>query len=168
MAGKQGKAAKPSQNGNGDVLSKLKGLYEFMTSNNLETIEIDEADLHLRMVRRKANPPQQVPVPVMMQAGAAHAAPAASQAAPAAAPAPAGQTIKAPMMGIFYRAPSPSSPPFVKDGEKVKPGQLICMIEAMKVFNEIKAEFPFTVTKTLLENGKPVKSGQDIFLVERA
>ena len=121
MAGKQGKAAKPSQNGNGDVLSKLKGLYEFMTSNNLETIEIDEADLHLRMVRRKANLPQQVPVPVMMQAGAAHAAPAASsQAAPAAAP--AGQTLKAPMMGIFYRAPSPSSPPFVKDGDKVKPG----------------------------------------------
>jgi acetyl-CoA carboxylase biotin carboxyl carrier protein len=167
MAGKPGKA-KPSTNGKGDVLAKLKGLYEFMTSNNLETIEIDEADLHLRMVRRKTAP-QQVPVPVMVAAGAAHAAPAAPShaSAPEAAPAPAGQTIKAPMMGIFYRAPSPSSPPFVKEGDKVKPGQLICMIEAMKVFNEIKAEFPFTMNKVLLENGKPVKAGQDLFLIEK-
>jgi len=167
MAAKTTKAKTPSSsNGDKDVLSKLKGLYEFMTQNNLETIEIDEADLHLRMVRLKAQQPMQVPVPVMMQAGAAQAAPAASSA-PAAAPVPAGQTIKAPMMGIFYRAPSPSSPPFVKDGEQVKPGQLICMIEAMKVFNEIKAEYPFKLVKVLIENGKPVKAQQDLFIIER-
>jgi acetyl-CoA carboxylase biotin carboxyl carrier protein len=71
------------------------------------------------------------------------------------------------MMGIFYRAPSPSSPPFVKEGEAVKPGQILCMIEAMKVFNEIKAEYPCTVLKVLLENGKPVKAGQDLLLVQR-
>jgi acetyl-CoA carboxylase biotin carboxyl carrier protein len=111
----------------------------------------------------------QVPVPVAYGAASAPAASAAgaASAALAAPEAPAGQAIKSTMMGIFYRAPSPSSPPFVKEGEMVKPGQILCMIEAMKVFNEIKAEFPCTVLKTLLDNGKPVKSGQDIFLVKR-
>ena len=71
------------------------------------------------------------------------------------------------MMGIFYRAPSPSSPPFAKDGDQVKAGHVICMIEAMKVFNEIKAEYPCTVVKYLVENGKPVKSGQDLIIVAR-
>jgi biotin carboxyl carrier protein len=71
------------------------------------------------------------------------------------------------MMGIFYRAPSPSSPPFCREGEAVKPGQVICMIEAMKVFNEIKADFPCTVVKYLVENGKPVKAGQDLIIVSR-
>ncbi|PIR16123.1 MAG: acetyl-CoA carboxylase, biotin carboxyl carrier protein, partial [Elusimicrobia bacterium CG11_big_fil_rev_8_21_14_0_20_64_6] len=71
------------------------------------------------------------------------------------------------MMGIFYRAPSPSSPPFCKEGDAVKPGHVICMIEAMKVFNEIKAEFPCTIVKCLVENGKPVKSGQDLIIVAR-
>ncbi|UPT72591.1 MAG: acetyl-CoA carboxylase [Elusimicrobiota bacterium] len=75
--------------------------------------------------------------------------------------------MKSPMMGIFYRAPSPSSPPFCKDGEQVKAGQVICMIEAMKVFNEIKAEYPCTIVKCLVENGKPVKSGQDLIIVQR-
>jgi acetyl-CoA carboxylase biotin carboxyl carrier protein len=107
-------------------------------------------------------------------AGAAHAAPAAPPAAahatahaPAAPAAPAGTPIKSPMMGIFYRASSPSSPPFVKEGDQVKPGQVICMIEAMKVFNEIKADFPCTIVKCLVENGKPVKSSQDLYIVAR-
>ena len=146
------------------VLPKLKAIYEFMTQHDLETIELDEAGTHLKMVRRRAAVPMPVPVPVMAQA--AGSGPTAS--APAQAPAaPTGLTIKSSMMGIFYRAASPSSPPFVKEGEAVKPGQILCMIEAMKVFNELKAEFPCTVVKTLLENGKPVKAGQDIFLVQR-
>jgi acetyl-CoA carboxylase biotin carboxyl carrier protein len=105
--------------------------------------------------------------------GAVHAAPSAApvHAAPApAAPAaavPAGIAIKSPMMGIFYRAPTPSSPPFCKDGDAVKAGQVICMIEAMKVFNEIKAEYPCTIVKCLVENGKPVKAGQDLIIVAR-
>jgi acetyl-CoA carboxylase biotin carboxyl carrier protein len=98
-------------------------------------------------------------------APAQHAAPAAQQAP--SAPVPAGTAVKSPMMGIFYRAPSPSSPPFCKEGEVVKPGHVICMIEAMKVFNEIKAEYPCTIVKYLVENGKPVKSGQDLIIVAR-
>ena len=169
------KGGKTPAESNG-VLPKLKEVYEFMTQHNLETLEIKEAGLHLKMVRRRTPQPQQIPVPVMMQQGAVpqqHSGGAAATAPPVAghAPgdsAPAGaSTIKSTMMGIFYRAPSPSSPPFIKEGEKVKVGQLLCMIEAMKVFNEIKAEFPFTVLKVLLENGKPVKSGQDLFLIQR-
>jgi biotin carboxyl carrier protein len=71
------------------------------------------------------------------------------------------------MMGIFYRAPSPSSPPFCKEGDQVKAGQVICMIEAMKVFNEIKAETSGTIVKFLLDNGKPVKAGQDLLYISR-
>ena len=153
-------SAKPSC----EALPKLKAVYEFMTQNNLDTIELDEEGMHLKMVRRKASAPVQVPVPVQ-----AYGAPAAAAVVSAAAaePVPAGQSVKASMMGIFYRASSPSSPPFVKEGDTVKPGQILCMIEAMKVFNEVKAEFPCTILKVLLENGKPVKSGQDLFLVKR-
>ncbi|MBI4348818.1 MAG: acetyl-CoA carboxylase biotin carboxyl carrier protein, partial [Elusimicrobia bacterium] len=91
-----------------------------------------------------------------------------SPAAPAAPAVPSGGlTVKAPMMGIFYRASSPSSPPFVKRGDQVKRGQVICLIEAMKVFNEIKADFDCVIEELLLENGKPVKAGQDLYLVTR-
>lgn len=159
--------AEPSTNG---VLPKLKAVYEFMTQHNLEAIELDEAGSHLKMVRRKAIAPMPVPVPVMMTgtapAPATHVA-GATLSTPSPAPASAGTAIKSSMMGIFYRAASPSSPPFVKEGDTVKAGQILCMVEAMKVFNEIKAEYPCTILKTLLENGKPVKAGQDIFLVQR-
>ena len=156
------------------VLPKLKSVYDFMTQNNLDSIELDEPGSRIKLVRRKAAQPMQVPVPVYASAagappasaGGSHGAPAAVHASEPAIPAGAVM-IKAPMMGIFYRAASPSSPPFVKEGDAVKPGQILCMIEAMKVFNEIKADYPCTVLKVLLENGKPVKSGQDLYLVQR-
>ena len=165
-------AKKPeaSKNGNGaeGPLKTLKAVYDFMTQNGLDAVEIVEAGATIKLVRRKANV-QQVAVPVPVAAGG-YSAPAAAAPvhhAPPAAAVPAGTAIKSPMMGIFYRAPSPSSPPFAKDGEQVKPGHVICMIEAMKVFNEIKAEYPCTVVKYLVENGKPVKSGQDLIIVAR-
>ncbi|MBI2387725.1 MAG: acetyl-CoA carboxylase biotin carboxyl carrier protein [Elusimicrobia bacterium] len=163
-------------NGNGaeGPLKTLKSVYDFMIQNGLDSVEIVEDGATVKLVRRKANV-QQVAVPVPVATGgmntpvaaapAHHAAPAA-HAAPAPA-APAGTAVKSPMMGIFYRAPSPSSPPFCKEGDVVKPGHVICMIEAMKVFNEIKAEFPCTIVKCLVENGKPVKSGQDLIIVAR-
>ncbi len=166
---KKAKTGKPESNGNG-VLPKLKAVYEFMTANNLDSLELDEAGTHLKMVRRKAVSQIPVPVPVGLptaSAGASAPALAAAPAQPAAPVLPAGQTIKSTMMGIFYRASSPSSPPFVREGDTVKAGQVLCMIEAMKVFNEIKADYACTVVRVLLENGKPVKSGQDLFLVQR-
>jgi len=163
-------------NGNGaeGPLKTLKSVYDFMIQNGLDSVEIVEDGATVKLVRRKANI-QQVAVPVPVAAGGysapaasapAHSAPSTHQAPPAA-PAPAGTAVKSPMMGIFYRAPSPSSPPFCKEGDQVKPGHVICMIEAMKVFNEIKAEYPCTIVKYLVENGKPVKSGQDLIIVAR-
>jgi len=161
-------------NGAEGPLKTLKSVYDFMIQNGLDSVEIVEDGATVKLVRRKANI-QQVAVPVPVAAGGAyapaatapvsHAAPAAQH--PPAAPAPAGTAVKSPMMGIFYRAPSPSSPPFCKEGEVVKAGHVICMIEAMKVFNEIKAEYPCTIVKYLVENGKPVKSGQDLIIVAR-
>ncbi|MDX6769145.1 MAG: acetyl-CoA carboxylase biotin carboxyl carrier protein [Elusimicrobiota bacterium] len=162
------------KNGNGSgPLSALKEVYAFMTANGLDAVEVTHEGEHVKLVRRKAAV-SHVPVPVAVpMAGAApqYAAPAAggapAPAAPAAPALPAGTAVKSPMMGIFYRASSPSSPPFCKEGDKVSAGQVICMIEAMKVFNEIKAEFPGTVVKVLVENGKPVKSGQDLYIIAR-
>ena len=78
-----------------------------------------------------------------------------------------GTYIKAPLAGIFYRAPSPSSPPYIRDGDQVKEGQVICVIEAMKVFNELKAEYDCTVKKVVVDNGTPVDTGDVLFIVER-
>lgn len=165
------KKTETSTNGSHAPLETLKAVYEFMTKNGLDSVEVVEDGASVKLVRRKAATTQ-VPVIVPVAAGGASYAPSAAPAssapaAPSAPALPAGTPIKSPMMGIFYRAPSPSSPPFVKEGDQVKPGQVICMIEAMKVFNEVKAEYPFTVVKVLLENGKPIKSGQDLFIVAR-
>ena len=169
------KKTEGQQNGNGAKapLETLKAVYDFMTQNGLDSVEIAEDGAQIKLVRRKTAPVQvAVPVPVATggyapSAAAAPAAVHAAAAAPAAPAAPAGPSVKSPMMGIFYRAPSPSSPPFCKEGDQVKPGQVICMIEDMKVFNEIKAEFPCTIVKCLVENGKPVKAGQDLIIVQR-
>ena len=160
-------------NGAEGPLRTLKAVYDFMTQNGLDAVEIDEDGASVKLVRRKA-PVAQVAVPIPVPSGGAEprAAPSAAPAAfehssPPPAALPAGQSVKSPMMGIFYRAPTPSSPPFCKEGEAVKAGQVICMIEAMKVFNEIKAEFPCTIVKYLVENGKPVKAGQDLISISR-
>ena|SRR5581483_9749909 len=163
--------AKKDSNGTSSPLNQLKELYQFMVEQKLETVEYDHQGMHVRLVRQRTAPVHvPTPVPVMMTgtAGAAHAAPASSAAqAPAPAARAAGATIKAPMMGIFYRASSPSSPPFLKVGDQAKRGQVICLIEAMKVFNEIKADFDFVVEDILLENGKAVKAGQDLYVITR-
>jgi len=160
-------------NGNGadGPLKTLKSVYDFMIQNGLDSVEIVEDGATVKLVRRKANV-QQVAVPVPVATGGLNAPVAGAPVAAApvthqAPPVPSGTAVKSPMMGIFYRAPSPSSPPFCKEGDAVKPGHVICMIEAMKVFNEIKAEFPCTIVKCLVENGKPVKSGQDLIIVAR-
>ena len=154
-------AAKKEANG-ASPLAELKELYQFMVEQKLETVEYDHQGLHVRLVRQRAHV---VPVPVPMPAPGGGAPAAVGTAAPALAP--GALTIKAPMMGIFFRASSPSSPPFVRQGDAVKKGQVICLIEAMKVFNEIKADFDCVIDDLLLENGKPVKPGQDVFVVTR-
>ena len=164
------KTATPPKSAAEGPLETLKSFYAFMAQNGLDAVEIAEDGASIKLVRRKAQPTQ-IAVPVAV-GGAVRAAPASAPLAapPAAARAPfvpAGTAVKSPMMGIFYRAPTPSSPPFCKEGDAIRPGQVLCMIEAMKVFNEIKADFPCTVVKCLVENGKPVKAGQDLIILAR-
>lgn len=167
MAAKQ-KGSRPDE-----ILPRLKEVYGFMTANDLETVEVEEPGLKLRLVRRKVAPAA-VPVPLFVggaapaQSGTADVNAGRGNRAAGEDSLPAGcSAVKASMMGIFYRSPSPSAPPFVKEGDAVKAGQVLCIIEAMKVFNELKSEQTGTVIKVLAENGKPVKAGQDVFWLRR-
>ncbi|OGR66488.1 MAG: hypothetical protein A2X31_08860 [Elusimicrobia bacterium GWB2_63_22] len=146
------------------AFDQVQKFYQFMNSNKLEVIEFSKDSTYIKLVRKHNNAVHQIPV----FAPSAHAAPAGKAAPRAQAPAvQTGETIKAPMSGIFYRAPSPSSPPYVREGDTVKEGQVICVIEAMKVFNEIKAEFTCVIEKVVQENGKPVEPNGDLFAVKR-
>jgi len=155
------KTAKPQET----AFDQVQKFYQFMNSNKLEVIEFSKDSTYIKLVRKHNNVVHQIPV----FAPAAHAAaPAGKTAAPAPRPAaPAGETIKAPMSGIFYRSPSPSSPPYVREGDAIKEGQVICVIEAMKVFNEIKAEFNCVIEKVMQENGKALEPNADMFMVKR-
>ncbi|HBB68329.1 MAG TPA: acetyl-CoA carboxylase biotin carboxyl carrier protein [Elusimicrobia bacterium] len=149
------------------AFEQVQKFYQFMNANKLEVVEFSKDATYIKLVRKHNQTVQ--PIPVF--AAHAPAAPAAAAktgpaAAPAVRPAPEGETIKAPMSGIFYRAPSPSSPPYVREGDAVKEGQVICVLEAMKVFNELKAEKNCVIEKVLSENGKPVEPNQDLFLIK--
>jgi len=155
------KTAKPQSETAFDQVQKF---YQFMNSNKLEVIEFSKDTTYIKLVRKHNHAVHQIPV----FAPAAHAPAGKAPAAKVQAPdTHSGETIKAPMSGIFYRAPSPSSPPYVREGDTVKEGQVICVIEAMKVFNEIKAEFTCVIEKVVQENGKPVEPNGDLFQVKR-
>ena len=145
-------------------LRKLKTLIDLVSESNISELEITEADGKVRIV--KADPNAAVVMaaaPVVQQA----AVPAAAAPAPAAAPVePAGHTVKSPMVGTYYGAASPGAKPFVEVGTVVKEGQAICIIEAMKIMNEIEADKSGTVTKVMCENGQAVEFGQPLFIIE--
>ncbi|MDD7578948.1 MAG: acetyl-CoA carboxylase biotin carboxyl carrier protein [Elusimicrobia bacterium] len=143
------------------ILKEVKQLYGFMQDNNIDTIEYDQKGLYLRLVKAK---PAVVPVPVNL--GGAVAASGASAAA-GTAQEQYKDVIKSTLTGIFFRGSTPSAPPFAKEGARVNKGDVICLIEAMKVFNEVRAEFPCIIKKVLVENGKPVKQGEALFAFER-
>jgi len=153
------KTAKPQET----AFDQVQKFYQFMNSNKLEVIEFSKDSTYIKLVRKHNNAVHQIPV----FAPSAHAPAGKAAAARPQAQAAAGETIKAPMSGIFYRAPSPSSPPYVREGDTVKEGQVICVIEAMKVFNEIKAEFTCVIEKVVQENGKPVEPNGDLFQVKK-
>lgn len=152
------KTTKPQET----AFDQVQKFYQFMNSNKLEVIEFSKDNTFIKLVRKHNNAVHQIPV----FAPAAHNPAGKTSQAKAQSPAQSGETIKAPMSGIFYRAPTPSSPPYVREGDSVKEGQIICIIEAMKVFNEIKAETNFTIEKVLQENGKPVEPNGDLFLIK--
>ena len=150
-------------------LRKLKTLIDLVSESNISELEITEAEGKVRIVkaepRRVEAQPQAVAAPpVAVPAPAIEVAPVV--AAPAEPPKETGHTVTSPMVGTFYRAASPGANPFVEVGSVVKEGDPICIIEAMKIMNEIEADKSGTVTRILCENGQAVEFGQPLLIVE--
>jgi len=139
-------------------LRKLKTLIDLVSESNISELEITEADGKVRIVKAE---------PVAAMAAAAPQPLAAPAPAPVAAAAvEPGHTVKSPMVGTFYRSPSPDAKAFVEVGQAIKEGEPICIIEAMKIMNEIEADKSGTVTRVLCENGQAVEFGQPLFVIE--
>jgi len=153
-------------------LRKLKTLIDLVSDSNVSELEITEAEGKVRIVKGGGAMVQGYPMPAQMAplvaAPVAAPAPAAAPAAaaPAAAPVASGHAVKAPMVGTFYRSASPGAKPFIELGQAVKEGDTLCIIEAMKILNEIEADKAGTVTQILCENGQAVEYGQPMFIIE--
>jgi acetyl-CoA carboxylase biotin carboxyl carrier protein len=146
-------------------IRKVKKLIELLEESGISEIEISEGEESVRISRY----PKPGTVAVTQAPTVAAAAPAtAPAAAPEQAPTPParGQQVTAPMVGTFYSGPAPGAKPFVEIGTEVKPGDTLCVIEAMKMMNQIESEFAGRVVSILAENGSPVEFGQPLFLIE--
>ena len=156
-------------------IRKVKKLIELLEESNIDEIEIKEGEESVRISRHGAQaaaaaaapygaphyaPPPPPPAPAPAAAPAATAAPE-----PASAPVAAGHAVRSPMVGTFYRSPSPTSPAFVEVGQTVKVGDIICIVEAMKMMNQIEADKAGTVAAILVENGEPVEFDQPLFSI---
>ena len=153
-------------------LRKLKKLIDLVQESGIGEIEITEGEEKVRICRQAPGvapmmmaAPGMQPMQYAAGAGMPAAAPAAAPA-PAAPPEPKGHQLKSPMVGTFYRAPSPGAPPFIEVGQQVTKGQTLCIIEAMKLLNEIESDVSGTIKAILVENGQPVEYGQPLFLIE--
>jgi acetyl-CoA carboxylase biotin carboxyl carrier protein len=148
-------------------LRKLKTLVDLVSESNISELEITEAEGKVRIVKAgaaAAQPMAAMPVAMPAPVASAASAPAPVPAEPVAAE--PGHVIKSPMVGTFYRASSPGGKPFVEVGSEVKEGEPICIIEAMKIMNEIEADCSGKVLQILCENGQAVEFGQPLFVVE--
>ena len=149
-------------------IRKIKKLIELLEESDVEELEIQEGDDSVRISRRREHAgityaAQPMPAPQPQQAAAP--APAAQPAAPAEPEAPKGHAVKSPMVGTFYRAPSPNAASFVEVGQTVKAGDVICIVEAMKMMNQIEADKSGTVSEILVENGQPVEFDQPLVII---
>jgi acetyl-CoA carboxylase biotin carboxyl carrier protein len=150
-------------------LRKLKTLIDLVSESNVSELEITEAEGKVRIVKGGGPAPQMV-APLAVPGASAPVIATAPAAVPSGAPAvpvaPAGHIVKSPMVGTFYRSASPGAKPFVEVGAQVKEGDTICIIEAMKILNEIETDKGGTVTQILCENGQAVEYGQPLFVIE--
>jgi acetyl-CoA carboxylase biotin carboxyl carrier protein len=153
-------------------LRKLKTLIDLVAESGISELEITEGEGKVRIVKAPVHATGLVhAAPVMMPAAqsvpvAAGVAVPAAPAGPSEAAAPSGHLVKSPMVGTFYRAGQPGAEPFVSVGSVVKPGDTLCIIEAMKLLNEIEADKAGTIRAILVENGQPVEYGQPLFEIE--
>ena len=146
-------------------LRKLKTLIDLVSESNVSELEITEAEGKVRIVKGSGAVQQPAqPSPATAALAAATQAPGSAAAAPVPE-APAGHAVKSPMVGTFYRAASPGAKPFVEIGSQVKEGDTICIIEAMKILNEIEADKSGTIGQILCENGQAVEYGQPLFMI---
>lgn len=149
-------------------IEEIKELISLLKESDINEIEVERGDIRVRVQRFASGPPQQVyaAAPYAAPAPAPAAAAPHIPAAPAALAADANlHTIKSPIVGTFYSAASPDSPPFVKPGDSVTAKSTVCIIESMKLMNEIEAEVSGTIVACLVENGKPVEYGEALFTV---
>ena len=152
-------------------LRKLKTLIDLVSESGVAELEITEGDDRVKIVNRVGAAPVAAAAPAVIAtpvvASAVPAAAPAVAAEPAAAPVAAEdtRTINSPMVGTFYRAPSPGAKPFADVGQKVKAGDTVCIIEAMKLLNEIETEYDGVIKEILVENGQPVEFGQPLFVI---
>ncbi|MDR9433713.1 MAG: acetyl-CoA carboxylase biotin carboxyl carrier protein [Spiribacter sp.] len=148
-------------------IRKIKRLIELLDESGVNEIEIAEGEESVRISRGPtAAAPAPAPVAAPVAAAPAGATPAAEIAAASAPVEPAGHTLRSPMVGTFYRAPSPDDSAFVEEGQSVEAGETLCIIEAMKMLNQIEADRSGVVRKILLENGQPVEFDQPLFVIE--
>lgn len=146
-------------------LRKLKTLIDLVSESNVSELEITEAEGKVRIVKGGVAMVQQYAAPVASVMPAPVAAPSAAPVV-AAEPVAVGHTVKSPMVGTFYRSASPGAKVFVEVGDSIKEGETVCIIEAMKILNEIEADKSGTVTQVLCENGQAVEYGQPLFVIE--
>jgi acetyl-CoA carboxylase biotin carboxyl carrier protein len=145
-------------------LKELKALLRLMEGNDVEELEVEEGGRRVRIRRRSGD----AAAPVVVRSGLPGQAGAKFTAAPAgAASDTTGLTpVESPMVGTFYRAPAPGADPYVKEGDLIQKGTVVCIVEAMKLMNEIESDVAGRIVKIVAENGKPVEFGQALFLVE--
>lgn len=149
-------------------IRKVKKLIELLEESGIDEIEITEGEESIRISRAAhalSSQVQQYAAPAPAPAPAPAASAPAAPAEPAAAPEPAGHLVKSPMVGSFYRSPSPASAPFVEVGQKVKKGDTVCIVEAMKMMNQIEADRDGTIGEIFAENGQPVEFDQPLFTI---
>lgn len=156
-------------------LKEIQALIKFVSTAGVDEVEINQKDFKLLIKKNPAQITTAQYTPVAVQAAPVAAAPVAAATTAPAVAAPAAEpkadnliTIKSPMVGTFYRTPNPESPMFVNVGDEVKPGKVVCIIEAMKLFNEIESEISGKIVKVLVDNATPVEYDQPLFLVEPA
>jgi len=149
-------------------LRKLKKLIDLVQESGISELEVTEGEEKVRIAKHSASP---APVNYVAQVPAAAAAPAAALATPSPAAAPAepakpdGHEVKSPMVGTFYRASAPGAKPLAEVGQTVAVGDVLCIIEAMKLMNEIEADAAGTIKAILVENGEPVEFGEPLFII---
>jgi len=145
-------------------LRKLKKLIDLVQESGISELEVTEGEEKVRIAKQFISPAPTYMVNAA-QTGPVASLPAAPEPAIAVAPEPEGHTVKAPMVGTFYRSSSPETQPFVEIGQSVNQGDTLCIIEAMKLMNEIEADVSGTIKAILVENGQPVEYGQPMFLI---